>query len=115
MFKSNSTTLTTVIGESTVIAGNINSKLSVRIDGRVGGNITAGSAVVISTMGEVHGNIDCSTGNIIIDGTVNGDIIASTVKIGPKGRVNGKIETKTLSIEAGAVLNSNISMEVKEA
>ena len=102
------TSLTTLIGESSNVQGDITTKQSVRVDGIIIGNIIAGSAIIISVSGEAEGDLTCIAGKILIEGKVEGNVIAESIKITSTGKITGRIETSNISIEYGATVNSTI-------
>ncbi|MFW6264770.1 MAG: bactofilin family protein [Bacillota bacterium] len=91
----------TILGNGTAIEGDINTKGSLRIEGRVKGVIKAEGDLYIGESGVLHTQIEAR--NVIVAGTVNGNIIATEkIEILPSGRLNGDIQTKTIKIEEGA-------------
>lgn len=95
----------TVIGEGTVIQGNLLAGNGLRVDGRITGDIDlredADAVLAIGEQGHVEGNIRAD--RIIIGGTVQGNIEARDwVELRNGSRISGDIHYKTLSIEPGA-------------
>ena len=95
-----SATQTTTISNEVDIVGTIKSKGSVRIDGKldgelqVSGDATIGKTAVIK--GNVHGN------SVIVEGSVNGNITAQDkIDMKSSARVNGDIRSKRLAVEDG--------------
>ena len=97
---------TSIIGLGLLIKGEIITEDDLRIDGKLVGNITASSKVVIGETGVVEGNIDASvaditgkvTGNLFIKdlldmrqhAVINGDICAAKISMEPTVSFNGK-------------------------
>ncbi|MFW6029292.1 MAG: bactofilin family protein [Halanaerobiales bacterium] len=95
----------TILGAGTSMDGNINTKGSLRIEGRIDkGNIKAAGDVFIGESGEVNTTIEAR--NIVIAGKVNGNITAlEKIEILPSGNLAGDIKAKVLKIEENAVFN----------
>lgn len=91
----------TILGNGTVVEGDIYTKGSMRIEGRVKGVIKAEGDLFIGESGVLHTQIEAR--NVIVAGTVTGNIVATEkIEILPSGRLNGDIQTKTIRIEEGA-------------
>ena len=95
----------TLIGRTTTIQGNLILLESVRIDGKVVGNIVADQSgkitVAIGPMGEVVGDI--SAHRIMVAGKVTGHIYASErVEFQKDAVVHGDISYGSISVEHGA-------------
>jgi len=105
-----STSLTTIVGESTVIDGNIETKSTIRVDGTINGDVVSASGVIVSITGEVKGNIECPNNKVTINGALTGDVESEYITIGPKAVVEGKLKVKSISIEKGATINGSIDM-----
>lgn len=93
----------TVIGSRVEIQGKIISQASLRIDGKVIGDIEASQSVIIGKEGYVEGNIKCK--RISIVGKVKGNIISyENVEILSTGRLEGDLKYGgKFSIEEGGV------------
>lgn len=97
----------TLIGRQAEIQGCLKLKGSVRIDGKVVGNIEAPNddsiSVVIGPTGEVRGDVLAS--RIIVAGQVSGNIHAFVrVEIMANALVQGDIRYASLAVEHGARL-----------
>lgn len=98
-----------LIASGTIIKGEINSAVDIRIDGSVEGTIFSKGKVVVGEKGVVNGEIKAS--NIDIMGDVKGNIISvNTLSLKASGVINGDISTQTLIIEQGAKFNGNCKM-----
>ncbi|MFN0118659.1 MAG: polymer-forming cytoskeletal protein [Elusimicrobiota bacterium] len=90
----------TIIGPETQIEGSLQTGESLRIDGKVNGDITA-EAIVIGDHGAVIGNI--SANRITIAGKVKGNVTATTtLELLGKSQLLGDIKTAKLIIIDGA-------------
>lgn len=104
----------TIIDENSVIRGDIHCNHSLRINGRVAGNIFAMGKVVIGINGFVEGNIIAQELEII--GEVIGKLkINDTLSLKPTACVLGDVETAYLVIEKGAKYMGGCKMELNMA
>ena len=101
-------------GQGTVINGDITAAGDMRIDGKVTGNVTSQSKVVIGSTGVIEGNIMCQ--NAYLDGRVLGKIEVSELLILSKtAHVMGDINIKKLVVEEGAKFNGRCTMGLSVA
>lgn len=101
--------LETLIGQDSIIRGEIISKGVVRLDGTLEGSIQA-DYLILGRSGSVKG--DMSAREIVVDGTVEGDLHAEElVEINPDGAVEGNIRTAKLIITEGAFFSGTSFME----
>ncbi len=83
----------TVIAEGVKVEGKIFSPGSIRIDGKVKGDISAANDIVIGKEGDIEANVN--TKNAIIAGSFKGDMKASgEVEITPTGKFSGNLTQK---------------------
>ncbi|OYU32289.1 MAG: hypothetical protein CFE39_04150 [Comamonadaceae bacterium PBBC2] len=97
----------TLIGRQTEIQGTLRVIQSVRIDGKVVGNIEAprdqAITVVIGQEGEVHGDVIAS--RVIVAGKVSGNIDAhERVELLASALVQGDVKYGSIAVEHGARL-----------
>jgi len=91
----------TYIGPGSALEGRLASNGSIRIEGRVSGNVQSKGDVSIGEKGIVEADIKAR--NIVIAGTVTGNVQASEkLTIKPKGKLIGDILTARLEINEGA-------------
>ena len=100
-------TFGSLVGESTEIHGRMVLKESIRIDGKVFGNIEASNglnvAVTVGPNGEVHGDI--SAYRIEIAGKVDGNVNATgTADLRATSEIIGDISYGFISVHPGAKL-----------
>lgn len=101
--------ISTIVGEGYVITGELQGLSSVRVEGKIVGNVNVEGGVVLGEKGIIEGDI--ITKSAIIYGTVNGNIRSTQLEIKKTGYVNGDIITDTLEIELGAQYNGKLSMQ----
>ncbi len=106
-------TIETLIGTDTAFTGDIISGKTIRIDGKLTGNIEDSDGVIVGCNAEIKGNI--KTKYIIVGGTVQGNIIAKDgIELLNKSKTVGDIKTTILSICEGAVFEGKSSMIEEE-
>ncbi|MDL1877912.1 polymer-forming cytoskeletal protein [Cytophagia bacterium CHB2] len=87
--------LNTIIGKGSIVEGSIKVQSSLRIDGRVKGDITATDSLV----------------NAIVGGRIKGKVFASgKVVLEAKSSFNGEVKASKLVIDEGAVFDGVCSM-----
>jgi len=103
----------TLIGTNTTFIGNIESDGIIRIDGKVKGNIKAGSDVYVGSNAQINGNIHSS--NVYISGTVNGNIYSSGIaRLFSTAKLIGDIEVKSFVSDEGAIFQGKCKMLIEE-
>jgi cytoskeletal protein CcmA (bactofilin family) len=101
--------LEVIIGSDTVVKGEIVSKGTVRIDGRLEGSLSA-DCVIIGEGGNILGDVTAKT--MIAAGRLTGNIHSTeNVEIQPKGEIFGDIYTQKLSVAEGGVFEGRSSMQ----
>lgn len=98
-----------LIGQGTIITGDIKSDGDIRIDGELNGNISCNGRVVIGDTGKVTGEVVCK--NCEVAGLVKGKLkIEQLSTLKATSTVLGEISTDKLSIEPGSVFSGNCTM-----
>ncbi len=104
--------INTLIGEGTVITGDIHFAGGLRVDGRICGSIISAngkqhSLLVLSEQGVVEGKIKVPY--IIVNGTVRGPIHCDeSLELQPAAKISGDIFYKILKIHQGAVMEGKM-------
>jgi cytoskeletal protein CcmA (bactofilin family) len=102
--------INTLLGRGSEFEGKLTFEGTVRIDGKLSGEIFSDDVLVVGEGAEVHAEIDI--GEIIIQGSVIGNIRAKRgVEIHAPGRVRGDITTPSLQIDKGVVFEGRSYME----
>jgi cytoskeletal protein CcmA (bactofilin family) len=100
----------TIIGAGTTVQGNVAAAGTIRIDGRVNGEVVTESDIIIGETGQIHGIVKGR--NITIAGLLEGNANADgTLHIVATGRVNGDILVESLIVEDGAKYKGNCQMK----
>jgi cytoskeletal protein CcmA (bactofilin family) len=96
--------VTTLLGRGSEFEG------TVRVDGKLSGEIFTDDVLIIGEGAEVHAEIN--VGAVVIEGTVHGNIHAKrSVEIHTPARVRGNISTPSLSIDKGVIFDGQCQME----
>jgi len=101
----------TLVGEGTVVSGELRFTDGLRIDGEVHGDVTAAgegrTLLVISEKARVHGKV--TAGHVIINGTVHGPVLAdSLLELQPKARIVGDVKYEALEMHQGATIQGGL-------
>ncbi len=106
--------INTLIGNGSLVRGDLNINGSVSIDGDLDGNLKTDAAVIVSVNARIKGNIDASSA--IIGGIVLGDITApESVKLLSSSAVIGNIITRKVQMEDKVIFHGHcISISDKE-
>ena len=106
--------LNAFLGEGTSFNGNLTFEGTVRIDGKLEGEIFTKDTLVIGETATVKAAI--RAGMIVISGTVQGNITAEKkVELHTSARLYGNISTPLLSIAEGVVFEGSCTMGKKSA
>ncbi len=112
MFRSRTPDLTktdTLIGEGTIIEGNLKSQASIHIEGHVNGDISCDGDLTIGEQAVVKSNIEAR--HITIAGHVEGDVRArGKLSITTSGRLFGNVTCTSFTIEEGGTFIGHSTM-----
>jgi cytoskeletal protein CcmA (bactofilin family) len=101
--------LNTVIGKGSVIEGHVTVQNSLRIDGRILGQVQVSDSLIVGKDGEIDGEVRVK--NAIIGGRVKNRILATgKVVLESHAIVHGEVKTTKLVIDEGAVFDGNCAM-----
>jgi cytoskeletal protein CcmA (bactofilin family) len=102
--------ITTLLGRGSEFEGKLTFEGTVRIDGKLSGEIFSEDVLVIGEGAQVNAEID--VGVIIVEGNVTGNIRAKrAVELHAPARVKGNIETPSLYIDKGVTFEGHSKME----
>ena len=89
-----------VIGSDVEIIGTVKSSGSVRLDGKLEGELQCGGNAIIGKSAQVKGNVTATS--VSIEGKINGNILAKDkIEMKATATVNGDIKARRLSVEDG--------------
>jgi cytoskeletal protein CcmA (bactofilin family) len=102
--------INTLLGRGSEFEGKLTFEGTVRIDGKLSGEVFSDDVLVVGEGAVVQAEVD--VGEIIVQGTVIGNVRARRgVEIHAPGRVKGDITTPTLQIDKGVVFEGRCFME----
>ena len=103
-----------IIGNGTVIKGEIESNGDIRIDGRVEGTLKSNGKIVLGQNGSIEGEMYCKQADL--SGRINGKIFVDELtSLKSTSRIEGELTTKQLFIEIGAIFTGKCDMGKAEA
>jgi len=98
-----------MIGSGTVVEGKVRCQGSIRIDGKIIGDVSVGEAVAVGLTGDIEGTITAK--NVTIGGKVRGSIMASEkIVFEGKSTIKGDIRATRLVVDEGCVFDGKIAM-----
>jgi len=106
--------LETIVGEQTIIQGDLRGDEDLTVLGRVEGSITLTKTLIVESQGIVQADMDVK--NAEISGVVVGNIVASEfVRINDGGRMVGDISAPRVIVVSGASFRGHVDMGNMEA
>jgi cytoskeletal protein CcmA (bactofilin family) len=98
------------VGGTSALAGEINFKGMMRVDGRLSGRVNSpDGTLIVSSGGTVEAQVAVAVAKI--NGTVEGDITATErIELGRTARVAGNLQTPALIVEEGAIFEGGCRM-----
>lgn len=101
--------ITTIIGKDAQSTGDFVSEGSVRIDGKINGNVTVTGTLIVGATGVING--DVSARDVVIGGEVMGNLTApEKAELTETARILGDITTKVIVIDEKAVFQGRCDM-----
>jgi len=98
--------LDTLLGKSTILEGIVKAEGTIRLDGKVNGELNITGNLIVGEEGAVKGNIQAE--NVFVAGVVEGNIIAtSQLHITHTAKLIGDITVKNVIIDEGAIFIGN--------
>ena len=107
-------TVISIIGPGMKVVGDCTTEGTIRIEGRVEGNVRAGKAVVVGKDGVVEGSV--VTQDSVVSGRIKGTLTAdSRLEVHATARIEGEIHARRMQLEEGAILNGTVQMGERKA
>ena len=101
--------LNAFLGEGTSFKGNLTFEGTVRIDGKLEGEIFTKDTLVVGEGATVKATVH--TGVLVVGGTVHGNIVAEKkVELQSSARLYGNLSTPLLSIAEGVIFEGSCTM-----
>ena len=109
--KSSGARVDTIIGQQTMIEGNIHFTGGLHVDGKVKGNIIAesgsNSVLTVSEHGHIEGDVQVPT--VILNGAVTGDVRSDDrIELAAKCKVDGDVFYNLIEMAMGAAVNGSL-------
>ncbi len=108
--KRKSAKIDSLIGQNTLLSGDVEFSGGFHIDGKLKGSVRAvepSSLLTLSDQGVVEGDVHVP--NIILNGTVIGDVYASErVELASNAKVIGNVYYNLIEMAMGAEVNGNL-------
>jgi cytoskeletal protein CcmA (bactofilin family) len=102
--------INTLLGKGSSFDGKLTFEGTVRIDGKLSGEIFSDNVLVVGESAEVKAKIE--VGTLIVEGRVEGNIRATQlVELHAPAKVRGNIETPSLFIDKGVIFEGACKME----
>ncbi|HPG39251.1 MAG TPA: polymer-forming cytoskeletal protein [bacterium] len=101
--------LNTILGKGAYFEGVITVEHSLRVDGKVKGDVKTSDTLVVGKDGEIEGNVKAK--NLVVGGKLNGivDADGKTV-LESRSEFHGEMKTRKLVIDEGAIFDGKCSM-----
>jgi cytoskeletal protein CcmA (bactofilin family) len=100
---------TSVIAQETIWKGDLESRGSIHIHGRVEGTVTAAREIYVAEGADVDASLTAAV--IIVAGAVSGEIrCTNRFEMLPSGRVDGNVQAPSLVVHEGASITGGFKM-----
>ena len=104
----------TIVGQAATLEGTVLSAGSLRIDGKVKGQIQADGDVILSPQSHVEADITAE--NCTVAGQFKGNVVVKgTAELTRGGRIDGNITCKTLIVQEGGIFQGQSIMDQQAA
>ena len=104
----------TIVGQGASLDGTIVASGSLRVDGKVKGQINADGDVILSPQCQVDADINAE--NVTVSGKFKGTIVVKgTAELTRGGRVDGSVSSKTLIVQEGGIFQGQSIMDQQAA
>ncbi len=103
----------TLVGAGTAVQGKVLASRSLRVDGRIEGEVVVEGDVLVGEKGVVTASV--AARNAFIAGEVRGDVrVSGRVELAATARVHGDIWCRELAITRGALFQGACTMSGQE-
>ena len=114
----NSARIDTLIGQGTVITGDLVFSGGLHVDGKIIGNVLAeegsDAMLILSEFGHIEGEVKVP--NMVLNGEIVGDVFGTVrVELAPKSRINGSVYYNLIEMAIGAEVNGGLVHQSDEA
>ena len=106
----NDENIDTVLGDDIFFKGVLKFKKSLKIKGKLNGEIKESGTLIIGEHAQVQANVQVN--DVLVEGTIKGNITAKrSIEMKKHGRLQGDIKAPDLRIHSGSILNGKCEME----
>ncbi len=110
----NTDKIDTLIGRNTEFIGTLTAEGTVRIDGRIKGDIFLSGNLIMGEQGNLKGNV--KSDNIHLSGVINGNVeSAGQLHITTTGKLYGDMTVNNIVIDEGGLFHGNCIMVEPES
>lgn len=103
----------TIIGLNSEVEGTVTSQGSLRIDGKLRGDVRINGNLIVGDQGFLEGGVTAK--NVVVAGKITGNITAlEKIEINKSGTLVGDIVSKFVVIEEGSQFTGHCKMEKAE-
>lgn len=100
--------MSSVLGESALVIGNVEGQGDLEVRGRIQGDVVLEGRLLIAQAGSVLGTVEAI--NVTVSGELRGDVIASdNVLVTAGARIEGNIAAPRVAIEPGASVRGQLN------
>ncbi len=101
--------ITTLVGSDAELKGDFTSGGSVRVDGKIIGNVTVEKTLILGVTGSITGDVKAE--NVMIGGEILGDVtISNKTELLETAKVVGDISTNLIVIDEKAIFQGGCNM-----
>jgi cytoskeletal protein CcmA (bactofilin family) len=98
-----------VIDEAMVIRGEISTRGTIRIDGRLEGRMHRADTIIVGATGAVIGDIEAR--ELVVGGAIEGNVIAlGRVEIQSSASIRGDVQASTMLLHEGGVVHGHLAV-----
>jgi len=106
----NSDVIETIVGFNSEIEGSVISQGSLRVDGKLFGDVDIKGNLIVGEKGFLNGEVKAKS--VVVAGEIKGNITTlEKIEINKSGKIFGDIVSKFVVIEDGASFNGHCKME----
>ena len=101
----------TIIGQKTILHGDVLFSGGLHVEGAVKGNVIADddpeAVLILGERGSIEGEVKAP--HVLLNGSVTGDVHATvSAELSPRARVTGSVYYKMIEMAMGAEVNGNL-------
>ena len=101
----------TIIGQKTILHGDLLFSGGLHVDGAIKGNVIADddadAVLIVGEQGSIEGEVKAP--HVLLNGAVTGDVHATvSAELSPRARVTGSVYYKVIEMAMGAEVNGNL-------